>query len=75
MIGTLCLTGCFIFAPVPANLPDLWTVVICGYCCSHFILFSFLFHLIQFTLPDTDNQAIEFSSACCHLKSDEKKKN
>lgn len=38
----------------PSHLPDLWTVAICVYSCAHFIGFSILFHLIQFTLKSDD---------------------
>jgi len=38
----------------PQRLPDLWTVAICVYSCAHFIGFSILFHLIQFTLKSDD---------------------
>ena len=38
----------------PQRLPDLWTVAICVYSCAHFIGFSILFHLIQFTLKNDD---------------------
>jgi hypothetical protein len=41
----------------PQRLPDLWTVAICVYSCAHFIGFSILFHLIQFTLKNDDLNA------------------
>jgi hypothetical protein len=41
----------------PQRLPDLWTVAICVYSCAHFIGFSILFHLIQFTLKSDDLNA------------------
>jgi hypothetical protein len=49
------LSVCFIALETPfKKLPDFWTVGICIYSCAHFIGFSILFHLIQFTLKDDD---------------------
>lgn len=53
MIGLAVLNTCFFYVKPPISLPDLWTVLICIYCCIHFVGFSVLFHLIQFSLNTT----------------------
>jgi hypothetical protein len=41
--------------------PDLWPFAICLYSFLHFILFVFLFHLIQFTLDDKNNEDLSLN--------------
>ena len=49
------MSVCFTTLETPfKKLPDFWTVGICVYSCAHFIGFSILFHIIQFTLKDGD---------------------
>jgi hypothetical protein len=55
MIGTIVLSFCLLFVEAPRRYPDLWTVGICVYCCSHFIVFCLVFHIIQFTLNINDD--------------------
>ncbi|CAF0816208.1 unnamed protein product [Brachionus calyciflorus] len=54
LLGLLILTLCALFLKPPKKLPDLWTVLICIYSCGHFIIFSIVFNLIQFTLKSED---------------------
>lgn len=75
-IGSLVLCICFLFIQPPSHLPDLWTVAICIYSCIHFIGFSVLFHLIQFSLPSVEasNEQLDFESCFrCQFKSPKSK--
>jgi hypothetical protein len=80
MSGITVLSACFLFVRPPQHLPDLWAVLICVFCCVHFIGFSLLFHLIQFSLTNIEEKAVniinnEFnfqSCLCLEIKQREK---
>jgi hypothetical protein len=53
----MCQT--FLKSPLK-KLPDLWPVLISLVSFGHFVMFTILFHLIQFTL--TSNNSFKFNS-------------
>lgn len=63
IVCSMTLTACFLFVLPPKHLPDLWTVLISIFACIHFLGFSLLFHLIQFSLPSAElGNSMDFSS-------------
>ena len=50
MLGSIILAWLAVCVRAPAKWPDLWVVAICVYCCLHFLFFSLIYHLIQFSL-------------------------
>ena len=70
----IVLIVCQIFVAAPKRYPDLWAVANCVFSCAHFIGFSVMFHLIQFTLVNDDlNEAKsdknELKFDCCFTNS------
>lgn len=52
-VAALSLTGCLVlallsaFARPPANLPDLWALLVSVYACAHFGMFALHFNIVQ----------------------------
>lgn len=75
MSGIIILTACFIFVKPPSQLPDLWTVLICIYCCVHFMAFSFVFHVVQFSLNRRQTDKFDFNFQSCLSQTNLREKN
>ena len=53
LAGLVFLGAATLLVPPPANLPDLFPVLLAIYCCGHFIFFCLYFHYCQFSIKYT----------------------
>jgi len=72
IVGMILLTAASLVLKPPAQLPDLFPVLVSAYSCAHFVLFLLYFHWRQFTAKDEayfeKNSASVASSKRAQLK-------